>query len=216
MFPRASTAHEYYLKYDVNPTLVRILTDMYDIYMTSYVDCEQAIVDEMNSCLGELVHAGAEGSGVLPQCTNESIASLLGGGLKVLLDCRFAMTEAVAGRHAAEMAPLVAGVVTRLQQLLLKLMRVLKLLPPLQPQLLVSPHDRGGESGMCASSGECVLLLKQEYAQLLVAARPLPVSGCSGPAADAHAVSVGSCQALYVILDRLNSISFLKRFLLIN
>ena len=88
------------------------------------------------NCIRELIESGAKSSpagkdtdnnsltNLLPACTNESITSLLGGAFKVILDCRFAMTQAVVGNHGAEMSTLPLQVIIHLQQLSRKILRV--------------------------------------------------------------------------------------------
>ena len=267
---QCSTAHEYYLKYDVNPTLVRILTDMCDIYMTSYLDCEPEVVSELN-CIRDLIDSGAKSATqtqtetdtqtqtesrerdrdrhrdttcpthLLPQCTNESITSLLGGALKVLLDCRFAMTEAVVSRYPHEMALLAVQVAGHLQQLLLKLLRILKLLPT-----ATATATTEAESLSERQREECVQTTKLQYSLLLLGLTSAGTStltlGASSSSSSstgdsstpsgagegrlgekekkntpaASAVAKPCCQALYVILERLNSVVFLKQLLLID
>ena len=209
------------MKYDVNPTLVRILTDMCDIYMTSYLDCEGAVISEMN-CIRDLIDSGAKSASggeddaassrhLLPQCTNESITSLLGGALKVIMDCRFALTEAVVDRHLGEMSSLAGQVAGQLQLLLLKVLRVLVLLPAADANALGSSGSAGpgGDHGATLGREECVAVLKAQYAQLLA----MTTSSSSSSAVSSTSET---CQTLYAILERLNSVAFLKQFLLIN
>lgn len=236
----SSTAHEYYLKYDVNPTLVRILTDMCDIYMTSYLDCEPAVISEMN-CIRELMESGAKSApsdssstNLLPQCTNESITSLLGGALKVLLDCRFAMTDAVVGRYSGEMALLAVDVARHLQVLLLKLLRILKLMPtssaapPATASSDTAETNKAGnewENSFVSSAAavsqeavggqgrgreQCVQILKTQYSHLL------SLTSATGSASTEKTTPAEFCQTLYIILEKLNAVIFLKQFLLLN
>lgn len=214
-----STAHEYYLKYDVNPTLVRILIDMCDIYLTSYLDCEPAIVSEINY-IRQLMDSGAKSterkeadnypSCLLPQSTNESITSLLGGAFKVVLDCRFAMTEAVVGRYPVEMAPLAIQVAEHLKQLLLKVLRILVLLPSR------SEVDRVPEK----EKEECIKMMKHQYTQLLTLTNTSIVASDDGKDRAGEQktgdLTVSPCPTLYTVLDKLNSSVYLRMFLWIN
>ena len=202
-----SEAHEYYLKYDVNPTLVRILSEMSKIYMTSYLDCENEVISELN-CVRDLMENGTKSTSiectdlnsVLPPSTYESIASLLGGALKALLDCRFAMTDAVVSKYADEMGPLALEVIEHLSKLLLKLRRVIVSLP--QPPKITSEVARSSEKE------ETLSVIKDVYTQLLA------FTTCSDGKSTINPTD--SCQSLYNMLDKLNSQNFLKSFLMIN
>jgi hypothetical protein len=222
---------------------------MCDIYMTSYLDCEPAVISEIN-CIRELIESGAKSAvasgddsnakNLLPQCTNESITSLLGGALKVILDCRFALTEAVVGRYVEEMTGLSALVVRHLQHLILKVLRILVLLPTLEDASVVANTPSSSSSSSSSSSPlslvqgreECVAVLKAQYSLLLAlssagtgAAGAAGASSGSGSGSGTDgageeekksSVTAEACQTLYCILERLNSVVFLKQFLLIN
>ena len=166
-----SKAHEYFLKYDVGPTLASILLDMSDIYLTSYGNSEGSIKHQM-AMLSETSSSDSHTTATATASTIVAIrattSSLLGGASRCLIDCRrFVLTPVVLERHGRYMVE--HGILTRLRQAVMQL--IMKMLKAFTSICYTDVNGVGGGSisGKCDENSResAISVLKTAYRGLL-------------------------------------------------
>ena len=178
MFCFYSLAHQYFLKYDVGPTLAVILLDMCDIYLTSYDSRESALRSELSRVMTSMTFVSKDSQDTTATSSDvaasvlairSTVESLLGGAFRSLIDCRrFVLTSVVIDRHGQHMVE--NGIITRLlkslQQLLLKMIKVLSSVC-YEGYQGTSKNSAGDSTCSVKSRDETVNLLKGIYRDLL-------------------------------------------------
>lgn len=126
------SAHSYYSKFDVGPTLVAILCDMCNLYLSTFSTSENAIYSYCEQLNANRLSFGRTAQGFAsfqPSEASEVVVSLLGGAFQCLLDSRFAFTPAaMSGRRSdPEIVKQIRKVTNLLVPVLMKLLKSLKL-----------------------------------------------------------------------------------------
>jgi hypothetical protein len=183
---------------------------MCGMYLDSYRLREAEILQEINK-----IRIGANGLSALSSSAaagvivvKDSVSNFLGGALRSLLDCRFALTPTVLDRHGQTMIDqkIVKNIAELLKMLTLKLLKVLN---------SVCYEDA------TAARNDTLGLLKNIYSELFkTKAWKCSPSGLeNGPSPGIHSVQpsmegnsddFSDASRVYDMLDRLNSSEWLR------
>jgi hypothetical protein len=202
-----SVAHTYFLKYDVGPTLILILTEMTEMYLHSFHLREDGLARELkilkeSSSLDSVGHESLSSIVTI----REFVSSLLGGAFRVLIDCRFALTGVVLERHGLSMVDggLINTIVHLLTNLLLKLLKYLS--SPAYRRADESPVDQT----------KALQLLKEVYSEAFNTTEwshtppTTPPSTLKDISSTKEFTKRKEVKSLYEMLDKLNSCEWLR------
>jgi hypothetical protein len=212
-----SHAHTYFLKYDVGPTLILILTDMTEMYLHSFHLREAKLAEELLAIKDDQSQSQESVSRIVT--IRQFVTSLLGGAFRVLVDCRFALTGVVLERHGQAMIDggIIHTIATLLKTLLLKL---IKYLSSRAYQILSqSSSPPAGASQSDEQQTKTIQLLKGIYSEALktnewYCNNPLPPSSLPKDAGDSQVTTHRrDVRSLYEMLEKLNSCVWLRSHL---
>ena len=191
-------AYNYYTKYDIGPTLLIILIDLSNLYLTTFNVSENAIyayAEQVKLSRESLELMDAKSKSISSSDhdkyrqseATEMVISLLGGAFQTLLESRFAFTPAVIQIHGAEeINKFVKRVITPLSQVLMKILKCISL------NIITINVDNDADAELKSLRSVCVELLRIDVA--VEAANSIPIQ----------------TSRLYELLDILNSSNGLK------
>jgi uncharacterized protein GlcG (DUF336 family) len=108
-----SAAHGYYAKFDVGPALLMLLSDSFDIYLSSFDTAVSGLSSSSETTSDVIRHARER----------DLVSNLLGGAYHACLESKCAFTAAVLDRHGSVIGEMAIRVTQRLATLLLRILQ---------------------------------------------------------------------------------------------